>query len=406
MEIENFKKAVIVGINTGEYDADLSAYELRELCENCEYLVQTVFIQGREKADSKTYVGLGKLEEIKEYSTAYEIDLVVIDGELTASQYRNIEEELDIPVLDRTMVILDIFARRATSSEGAIQVELAQQKYRLPRLAGMGKSLSRLGGGIGTRGPGETKLESDKRHIQRRIKSLQDDLEKIKEHRGRTIARRQKNDVITIAFAGYTNAGKSTLLNKITNSQVLSKDMLFATLDPTARKAVLPEGTPAVFIDTVGFIQRIPHHLIEAFKSTLEHLKYADIIINVLDSSDENAQIQCEVTKTMLNELGCGDIPLITAYNKFDKVENNLRMVSGDKISISATTGQGVEELMDAICEKLGLGLISFDIVIPYSEQGRVYPIKSESIECTEEYTDNGVRLVGKIRKRLYSELF
>lgn len=396
LQSEELKKAVLIGADTDEYDVEYSMEELKDLAESCDIKVMFTVVQNRDRIDSATYIGSGKLDEIKSMVEEYNIDIAICDTELTGSQFRNIEKILDIPIIDRTTVILDIFARRAVSREGAIQVELAQQKYRLPRLSGMGASLSRLGGGIGTRGPGESKLESDRRHIMRRIHSLEEELEIIKDQRERTTQRRKKNNVPIIALAGYTNSGKSTLLNKITGSDVLSKDQLFATLDPTARKFLLPDGTQAVMIDTVGFLQRIPHHLIEAFKSTLLHLKQADCILMILDGSDENCLMHKQVTQEMLDSLGCDDIPVIVVFNKADKSDD---LSCENSQCISALTGDGVDSLLDAICERLELFTSHVDFLVPYKSGKITAEIHREAINFEEEYIDDGILIHALVRK-------
>ena len=278
--------AVLVGIDMGTYDAEVSIDELEELARTAGAVVSARVIQKRDKPDTATYIGSGRILEVKEYCENNDVDLLIFDCELSPSQQRNIENETNIRVIDRTMLILDIFAARARSGEGKIQVELAQLKYSLPRLGGKGKELSRLGGGIGTRGPGETKLESDRRHIRRRIQSLEEDLAEIAKRREQLRHRREKDGVETIAIIGYTNAGKSTLMNALTQAGVLAENKLFATLDPTSRALTLPDGREVMLIDTVGLIRRLPHHLVEAFKSTLEEAANATAILNVCDASD------------------------------------------------------------------------------------------------------------------------
>ena len=314
------ERALLAAVDTGEYDAEASLAELYELVRSAGAEPCGAMTQKRPSPDTATCVGSGMMEEIASYCKNYDIDLLVFDCELSPTQIRNIESISDVRTIDRTMLILDIFASRARSSEGKLQVELAQLKYMLPRLGGKGTSLSRLGGGIGTRGPGETKLETDRRHIRRRISKLKEQLEEVEKRRGQIQRRRQKNGVITVALVGYTNAGKSTLMNALTQAGVLAKDMLFATLDPTARALKLPCGKTVMLIDTVGLVRRLPHHLVEAFHSTLEQAATADIILNVCDASSSEAQVHLDVTRTLLAELGCGGRPIIPVLNKCDLV--------------------------------------------------------------------------------------
>ena len=281
---EKIQKALLVGIDTGEYDAEGSMSELWELTESAGAVPVTTVMQKRDKPDGATCIGSGRLEEITDFCRDNEIDFIVFDTELSPTQIRNIEEITDVRTIDRTMLILDIFAIRARTNEGKLQVELAQLKYLLPRLSGKGKEMSRLGGGVGTRGPGETKLETDRRHIRRRIEALKEELEHMTNRRDQLRARRKKDGVITVAIVGYTNAGKSTLMNTLTEAGVLSEDKLFATLDPTSRALKLTNGVSVMMIDTVGLVRRLPHHLVEAFKSTLEEAALADIILNVCDA--------------------------------------------------------------------------------------------------------------------------
>ena len=297
---EKKQRAVLVGIDLGEYDMDDSLDELEELAKTAGAEVVGRMVQKREDMDKATAIGEGKIAELKEFAEKNDVELLIFDCELTPSQLKNIEDATDCDAVDRTMLILDIFAARALTAEGKLQVELAQQQYTLPRLMGLGKSLSRLGGGIGTRGPGESKLETDRRHVRRRIEKLKEDLADLEKRRDFLRSRRKKDDVLTVAIIGYTNVGKSTLLNTLTGAGVLSENKLFATLDLTSRGLTLPDGRTAVFIDTVGLIRRLPHHLVEAFKSTLEEAANADLILNVCDASRGEAKMQCEVTQKLL----------------------------------------------------------------------------------------------------------
>ena len=341
---ENIQKpetAVLVGVDLGEYDCEASLDELEELAKTAGAEVEARVTQRRETPDSATFIGSGRLKEIKNFCADNDVDLLIFDSELTPSQQRNIEDITDVRVVDRTQLILDIFAARARSGEGKLQVELAQLKYLLPRLGGKGTSMSRLGGGIGTRGPGETKLESDRRHIRRRIKNLEDGLEALSRRRKLARERREKDEVETVAIVGYTNAGKSTLMNALTQAGVLAEDKLFATLDPTSRALTLPDGRRVMLIDTVGFIRRLPHGLVEAFKSTLEEAASATLILNVCDASSPDCAEHLEVTNRLLEELGCKGKPIIAVFNKCDAAPDLSWLSAGlHSVKISALTGQ------------------------------------------------------------------
>ena len=302
---EKVTRAVLISVNTGEYDADTSLLELVELAKTAGAETVATVMQNLDRPETATYVGKGKLLEISEFCESQEIDLLIFDSELSPTQIRNIEEETGVRVIDRTMLILDIFAMRARSKEGKLQVELAQLKYMMPRLTGMGTAMSRLGGGIGTRGPGETKLETDRRHIRRRMETLKEQLKDVEHHREQLRKRRRKDNVITVAIVGYTNAGKSTLMNYLTDAGVLAENKLFATLDPTSRALKLPNGVTVMLIDTVGLVRRLPHHLVDAFRSTLEEAAEADIILNVCDVSSEEASLHLKVTRELLESLDC-----------------------------------------------------------------------------------------------------
>ena len=334
-EKKTASEAILVGIADETAALDSLSRSLDELTRLLETAGGSVFArvtQVKDHPDVRTYVGSGKVKEIKELCENNDVSLVVFDSELTPSQIRNLEEEIgSVTVIDRTMLILDIFALHAGSGEGKLQVELAQLRYTLPRLTGQGTKLSRLGGGIGTRGPGETKLESDKRHIRRRIKSLEEEFEALEKRRGLARARREKDGVETVVIVGYTNAGKSTLMNALTQAGVLAHDKLFATLDPTSRALTLPDGRKVMLIDTVGFIRRLPHHLVEAFKSTLEEAACAKVILNVCDASDPECAEHTSVTNELLEELGCAGKPVIPVFNKCDKPEAKDNILFGPK---------------------------------------------------------------------------
>jgi len=384
--------AVLVGIDMGLYNAQVSMDELEELARTAGAVVAAKIIQKRDKPDSATYVGSGRLEEIKSFTEANDVDLLIFDGELTPSQQRNIEDETDIRVIDRTTLILDIFAARARSNEGKIQVELAQLKYSLPRLGGKGAEMSRLGGGIGTRGPGESKLESDRRHIHRRIQSLQEELVQIAKRRENLRARREKDGVETVAIVGYTNAGKSTLMNTLTNAGVLAENKLFATLDPTSRALTLPDGRTVMLIDTVGLVRRLPHQLVDAFRSTLEEAANATVILNLCDASDECCTEHLNVTMNLLAALGCADKPIISVLNKCDLCGGSFVLpAQGEFVMISAKTGEGLGNLLAKIQLSLPPTRRKAELLIPYNEGGLVSYIREEGILIKEDYRADGI---------------
>lgn len=392
IETQNKKeKALLIGVDCGFYDAETSIEELAELADTAGAEVMATVLQKRSAPSSATYIGTGRLEEIKQFCNANEIDLIIADDELTPTQARNIEDETDVRVIDRTNLILDIFAKRAKSSEGKIQVELAQLKYSLPRLAGKGTALSRLGGGIGTRGPGETKLESDKRHIRKRIQNLTAELAEMEKRRKLMHERRRKNGALSIAIVGYTNAGKSTLMNLLTNAGVLEEDKLFATLDPTARKLNLPNGQSVMLVDTVGLIRRLPHHLVEAFKSTLEEAVYADLILNVCDASSEDCYEHIEVTNNLITSLGCGTTPMITVLNKCDLVNENELVFMGKTVKISAKYAMGINELLNEIVNKLPKTKKREKLLVPFKDASLLAKIRNDGMVFSEEYTQDGI---------------
>ena len=384
--------AVLVGIDMGLYNAQVSMDELEELARTAGAVIAAKIIQKRDKPDSATYVGSGRLEEIKSFTEANDVDLLIFDGELTPSQQRNIEDETDIRVIDRTTLILDIFAARARSNEGKIQVELAQLKYSLPRLGGKGAEMSRLGGGIGTRGPGESKLESDRRHIHRRIQSLQEELVQIAKRRENLRARREKDGIETVAIVGYTNAGKSTLMNTLTNAGVLAENKLFATLDPTSRALTLPDGRTVMLIDTVGLVRRLPHQLVDAFRSTLEEAANATVILNLCDASDECCTEHLNVTMNLLAALGCADKPIISVLNKCDLCGGSFVLpAQGEFVMISAKTGEGLGNLLAKIQLSLPPTRRKAELLIPYNEGGLVSYIREEGVLIKEDYRADGI---------------
>lgn len=387
------ERAVLVSVDTGEFDVESSLAELTELAKTAGAEVICEMTQKREAPEPGTYLGRGKLEELSDFCENEKPDLVIIDGELSPAQQKNIETITDVRVIDRTTLILDIFAQRALSGEGKLQVELAQLKYALPRLGGKGASMSRLGGGIGTRGPGETKLETDRRHIRRRISALTEDLKALDERRTRYRERRRKDGVITVALVGYTNAGKSTLMNTLTDAGVLAENKLFATLDPTARALTLPDGNTVLLIDTVGFIRRLPHKLVEAFKSTLDEAVDANVILNVCDASSEECSEHYRVTNELLEELGCGDKPIITVLNKCDVVTEGDIPVVGNSVRVSAKTGEGLTELLEKIAKALPPTRKRVKILLPFSMGGAGAELRKTGVVHSEEYTAEGLLL-------------
>lgn len=390
---ENIRaKAVLAAVDCGEYDAESSMKELEELAKTAGAQVVAQIIQKRPAPEPATVLGEGKVDELKELVQSFEADLVIFDCELTASRIRNLEDIVEVRVIDRTMLILDIFAGRAVTNEGKLQVELAQLEYRLPRLAGIGASMSRLGGGIGTRGPGETKLETDRRHIRSRIDKLRENLKELEKRRDFSRSRRKKDNVITAAIVGYTNAGKSTLLNKLTGAGVLAEDKLFATLDLTSRGIELPDGRTVLVIDTVGLIRRLPHNLVEAFKSTLEEAACADIILHVIDISDNEAAEKTKTTQQLLAELGCGEIPVVNVLNKCDLIENNIPE-SKDTVKICAKTGEGFDKLLKAIAENLPESAKRVKLLLPYDKGGIIAKIREKGKVFSENYTEKGIEV-------------
>lgn len=400
------ERALLVSVDTGDFDAQASLLELYELTESAGAVPVSSVTQKRERPDGATCVGAGRLEEIRDFCRNNDIDLLIFDCELTPTQIRNLEIEADLRVIDRTMLILDIFAARARTAEGKLQVELAQLKYLLPRLTGKGLAMSRLGGGIGTRGPGESKLETDRRHIRRRIESLRQQLARLEQHREQLRRRRKKDGVITAAIVGYTNAGKSTLMNTLTQAGVLAEDKLFATLDPTSRALKLPGGATVMLIDTVGLVRRLPHHLVEAFHSTLEEAALADIILNVCDASSEEAQLHLEVTRKLLEELGCGGRPVIPVLNKCDLVPhlNDLPMI-GNAVRICAKSGEGVDALLAAIEENLPVAIRTVHLLLPFDQAGLCAELREKSHLVSEEYTGDGIAVTAQVDPRMYARV-
>ena len=404
MEEKHLTRAILIGADTGEYDAESSMDELSELAKTAGAEELARVLQKREAYEPATVIGEGKLAEVKELCGSLGAELLIFDCELTASQIRNVEDETDVRVIDRTMLILDIFAGRAVSREGKLQVELAQLKYRLPRLMGIGASLSRLGGGIGTRGPGEPQLETDRRHIRRRIDKLSAELKELEERRGYARDRRKKDSVQVGAIVGYTNAGKSTLLNLLTGADVLAEDKLFATLDPTSRAIELPDGRSLLLVDTVGLIRRLPHHLVEAFKSTLEESACADIIIHVCDVSDPEAAEKADVTLKTLADLGAAEIPVVTVLNKCDLLTENIPE-DDSTVKISAKKAQGIDRLLKVVAANLPETAKRMKLLLPYDKAGFTAKLRENGKVFTEEYTETGVLVDALVDQMLIKQM-
>ncbi len=410
IEVKDMEERVIlIAVGTEEgTDAAASLEELEDLVDTAGAVTVDKILQNREKIHPGTYLGKGKLEEVKERVWELNATGVVCDDELSPAQLRNLEEALDTKVMDRTMVILDIFASRAITSEGNIQVELAQLKYRAARLVGLRNSLSRLGGGIGTRGPGEKKLEMDRRLIHERISQLKSELEAVKRHREVQRKQRERAHTPVAAIVGYTNAGKSTLLNRLTHAGILAEDKLFATLDPTTRSLELESGQKLLMTDTVGFIRKLPHHLVEAFKSTLEEAKYSDLILHVVDSSSSQMDMQMHVVYETLRELGADGKTVVTVFNKMDqRQEEQLpRDLHSDyQVRISARTGQGIEDLLSLLERILRNQNVYFERVFSYSEAGRIQQIRKYGELLSEEYREDGIAVKAYIPAELFAGL-
>ena len=390
-------------------DTEESVEELRELVKTAGAETVGVVIQNRENIHPGTYLGKGKIQELKEMVWESGATGVVCDDELSPAQLKNLEDALDTKVMDRTMIILDIFAARAKTREGKIQVELAQLRYRAVRLVGLRNSLSRLGGGIGTRGPGETKLEVDRRRIHERISQLKSELQDVERHRDVVRKQREQSGTLTAAIVGYTNAGKSTLLNKLTGAGILAEDKLFATLDPTTRALTLPGGEKVLLTDTVGFIRKLPHHLVEAFKSTLEEARYCDVILHVVDCSNPQMDMQMHVVYETLRRLDIKDKEIITVFNKVDRpdADTACRDMSADyKVKLSAKTGEGIGELLDLFAVILRNRRIYFEKVFAYKNAGRIQTIRKSGQLLSEEYQDDGIHVKAYVPVELFEELY
>lgn len=406
-EIE--ERVILVGVQADDNEDTASSLdELAELAETAGAETVGKIIQNREAVHPGTYIGKGKIEEVRSLMLAMDATGIICDDELSPAQMNNLEHELECKVMDRTLLILDIFAKHATTSEGKIQVELAQLRYRAARLVGLRASLSRLGGGIGTRGPGEKKLETDRRLIRKRITALKEELSQVERHRELLRAGRSRGSLKTAAIVGYTNAGKSTLLNKLTGSEVLSEDKLFATLDPTTRVLNLEDGQQILLTDTVGFIRKLPHNLVEAFKSTLEEAKYADYIIHVVDASNPQAEMQMEVVYETLKELGASGKKTITLLNKQDAVTGNqIQDFRADKtFLVSAKTGEGLSEVDHFLSELLAKEQLYMERLFPYREAGRIQIIREYGQLLSEEYTEEGIFVKARIPRTMYRSHF
>ena len=412
---ENFNKhvqerAVLVGLNADCFPMDQTATD--ETMEELEALLETAggfctgkILQNRHTPDAHSFIGEGKAQEVRMLVEATGSTMVVFDNELSPGNIRALEEIIGVTVLDRSALILDIFAQRAKTKEGRLQVELAQYKYLLPRLSGMGKSLSRQGGGIGTRGPGETKLESDRRHIRERIARLQNELEQVRQVRAVQRERRMKNSVPVVAIVGYTNAGKSTLLNQLTDAGIPANNRLFDTLDTTSRQLTVSDNLDVVLTDTVGFIAKLPHHLVEAFHATLEELEYADLLLHVIDAADENRREHIEVVEKLIEKLAKPGTPVLQCYNKADLVEKTDIPVGQDVVAISAKQGYGMDELLSAIEKALGHSRHHIVVTLPYSMGGMVDTLHNGAQVLNVDYTGEGIVVDTIVDPILYGRL-
>ena len=404
------ERAVLVGLNADCFRHDQIATD--ETLDELEALLETAggfctgkILQNRHAPDPHSFIGEGKALEVKMLVEATESTMVVFDNELSAGNIRALEEIVGVTVLDRSALILDIFAQRAKTREGRLQVELAQYKYLLPRLSGMGKSLSRQGGGIGTRGPGETKLESDRRHIRERIARLQQELEQVRQVRGVQRERRMKNSVPVVAIVGYTNAGKSTLLNQLTGAGIPANNRLFDTLDTTSRQLEVSDNLNVILTDTVGFIAKLPHHLVDAFRATLEELEYADLLLHVIDSSDENRQEHIAVVDKLISQLAAPGTPVLQCYNKADLVEKTDIPIGEDVVRMSAATGEGMADLLKAIEKALGHSRHHIIVRLPYSMGGMVETLHSGAQVLNVEYTAEGIEVETVVDPILYGKV-
>ncbi|MBO7303663.1 MAG: GTPase HflX [Clostridia bacterium] len=403
--MEEKQLAILVGIVKSTRDlseCERSLDELERLADTAGAETVAKVVQVKETFDPRTLIGSGKVSEIAGLARNHAANLVIFDEELSPAQIRNLEGDIgaDVTVLDRSMLILDIFALHATSGEGKLQVELAQLKYTAPRLVGKGLELSRQGGGIGSRGPGESKLETDRRHLHEKVVALEARLRELESNRAVMRAQRDRSGIPKIALVGYTNAGKSTLLNAITGANVLSEDKLFATLDPTTRKAELPGGEQMLLTDTVGFIRKLPHHLVKAFKSTLDEVKYADVLLLVADAADAEVAQQLNVTEEVISELGGADKPKIYVYNKIDKLVDFDPKPTENAVYVSGKNGTGIDKLLELIVEAIRKTKREVKLLMPYTEQSKVSGIYNEYTVLSSEYTDDGILISAILDER------
>lgn len=405
---EELEKVILVAVATGDEDnAEESLDELEELVSTAGAVVAGRMIQNLEHINNATYIGSGKVKELKELIWEMEASAIISDDELTPAQYKNLEDELNVKVMDRTLIILDIFAKRAKTAEGKIQVELAQLRYRSTRLIGM-RNLSRQGGGIGTRGPGEKKLEVDRRVIRNRIAQLREQVGELENHRQVTRSKRQDNPVPVVAIVGYTNAGKSTLLNTLTDASVLEEDKLFATLDPTTRNYKLPDGQEVLLTDTVGFIRKLPHHLIDAFKSTLEEAKYSDIIIHVVDASNESMDKNMHAVYETLKKLDVKDKIVITVFNKLDKLEDKpiLSDFNADYVVNAAIKKKaGLDDINEALEKALKSMRVTVEKILDYADAGKVGLIRKYGQIISEEYKEDGIHIKAYVPAQMVGKM-
>ncbi|MCR4782227.1 MAG: GTPase HflX [Lachnospiraceae bacterium] len=408
-DVTKSERYILVGVATRDTEETRdSLTELGELIDTAGGEVLDYVVQNLKNPEPGTYIGKGKAEELRELVDELDATGVVCDDELSPAQIRNLSDLLDCKVIDRTILILDIFAAHATTSEGKLQVEMAQLKYRSSRLLGMGRAMSRLGGGIGTRGPGESKLETDRRLIQKRIGTLKTSIDEMQKIRETTRKKREANTIPVVAIVGYTNAGKSTLLNYLTDANILSEDKLFATLDPTTRKCKLPSGEEILLTDTVGFINKLPHNLIDAFKSTLEEAAHADLILHIADSSDKNIDMHLDVVYQTLHDLKITGKPVITAFNKIDKVEDAVSLTDNKAetvVRMSAKTGEGVDKLLEVIQDELNSMRVLVDCVLPYTRTGDAEVIRKGGQLISMDYEGDGIHIKAYIPKALGQKL-
>ena len=399
---KELERAVIAAVDTGEYDIDEAIEELRALCETAGAQVVGEIVQRRGAPDSYGYLGGGKLAEARDLCERLDAELLVVDAELTGTKLRNIEQAVGVDVVDRTTLILDIFAQAARSAEGKLQVELAQLNYRLPRLAGAGTALSRLGGGIGTRGPGESKLETDRRYIRSRINMLKGRLAEVERRREVTRRGREKSGIPVVSLVGYTNVGKSSLMNALTGAGTYAADKLFATLDSTVRRLAVGDLQQVVLVDTVGFVSRLPHALVDAFKSTLEEIRYSDLILQVADASSESWPEQLRITGEVIGDLGCADIPTLTVFNKCDRIDTAAALPG---LAVSAKTGAGLDALLAAVSEKLSERVVRCTVRLPFDKLGLAAIIREHGNVLQEQYENDGVLLTATIDRALYNRI-